>query len=148
MNPNVTRTRLLVLIDNEIKEKQKILKTLPKHPPQHYTIQFTESFSSSPFEQNSISNESTNGTIKPRSKLSTKSLPKSRAYLNEICLSFKNNKGASTCRKSKTKSGYLPNFVNYLRRCKRGSKVIEKNKIITPVKKKTSYTSDYYVISI
>lgn len=30
MNPNVIRTRLLVLVDNEIKEKNKILKNFTK----------------------------------------------------------------------------------------------------------------------
>ena len=119
-----------------LKKKIKFWKTLPKHVPQYYNIQFTESFSSSPYEQSSISNDNTNETVKSRSNVTTKRVPKSKMYLREICLSFKNNKDPSDIRKSKTKSGYLPNFVNYLRRCNRESKVIEKNKIITPVKKK------------
>ena len=88
ISANIIRSRLLMIIDKEIKVKN--LNRLESH--KNYRIRFTESFSSSPIEEKHLSQSEKIEMPQLREGSELLDAKKSQKYLKQMCLKFKRDK--------------------------------------------------------
>ena len=82
---NTVRSRLLMVIDNEIKVKNPARRESHKN----YRIRFTESFSSSPIEESHLSHSEKIEIPQLKEGSELLDAKKSQKYLRQMCLKFK-----------------------------------------------------------
>lgn len=101
---NFVRSRLLLVIDQEIKVKN--LNRRESH--KNYRIKFTESFSSSPIEHNHLSQSEKIEMPQLKEGSDLLDAKKSQKYLRQICLKFKREQPL----RKKFQSGNLQQVMN------------------------------------
>ena len=101
---NIIRSRLLLVIDQEIKIKNPNRRESHKN----YRIRFTESFSSSPIEEHYLSQSEKIEMPQLKEGCAIFDAKKSQKYLREICKKFKRDQPL----RKKFQSGNLRQVMN------------------------------------
>lgn len=93
---NIIRNRLLIFVDNELKQSKD--KYYPKYNTEDFSVSFTESYSSNTTDVLSFSNIENSTNEINKSILSSDS----SSYLKEICSLFKSANPLRAIKKAKT----------------------------------------------
>ena len=138
---NIIRSRLLLVIDQEIKKKNPNRKESHKN----YRIRFTESFSSSPIEEHYLSQSEKIEMNQLKEGCAIFDAKKSQKYLREICQKFKRDQPL----RKKFQSGNLRQVMNeYIKDTKKNNENVQiQRRKVTPAYKNSLFKiapSNYY----
>ena len=137
---NIIRSRLLLVIDQEIKIKNPNRRESHKN----YRIRFTESFSSSPIEEHYLSQSEKIEMPQLKEECAIFDAKKSQKYLREICKKFKRDQPL----RKKFQSGNLRQVMNeYKKETKKNNETNNENVKIQRRKVTPAYKNSLFKIA-